>query len=132
MDANLNMLNNAEKRKKSLLELKKKYKNSNNKRQRDESGIIDNNEEIVNEITVENIVEKYTKETLDKEKAQSNEINLQNLAPKKPNWDLKRDLEKKLEKLEKKTQICINEIIRERLKQTGDISNIPKAVEEMR
>jgi len=36
MDANLNMLNNAEKRKKSLLELRKKYKNYNNKRQRNE------------------------------------------------------------------------------------------------
>ena len=34
-----------------------------------------------------------------------------NLAPKKPNWDLKRDVEKKLAKLEKKTQSSIAELI---------------------
>ncbi|ORX85332.1 hypothetical protein BCR32DRAFT_265728 [Anaeromyces robustus] len=133
MDPNLNMLNNAEKRKNNLLELRRKYKNNNNKRQRNESVILDeNNEEVLDEVTVESVVEKYTKETLEKEKSQSNEINLQNLAPKKPNWDLKRDLEKRLEKLEKKTQICINEIIRERLKNSGDISSMPTTVEEMR
>ncbi|CAB5188550.1 unnamed protein product [Rhizophagus irregularis] len=38
-----------------------------------------------------------------------------NLAPKKPNWDLKRDVEKKLAKLEKKTQSSIAELIRIRL-----------------
>ncbi|CAG8845256.1 3349_t:CDS:2, partial [Racocetra persica] len=32
------------------------------------------------------------------------EVDLFNLAPKKPNWDLKRDVEKKLTKLERKTQ----------------------------
>lgn len=37
------------------------------------------------------------------------------MAPKKPNWDLKRDVEKKLEKLDRKTQRAIYEIIRKRL-----------------
>ena len=37
------------------------------------------------------------------------------MAPKKPNWDLKRDVEKKLEKLDRKTQRAIYEIIRQRL-----------------
>ena len=37
---------------------------------------------------------------------------LAKLAPKKPNWDLKRDLERKLEKLERKTQIAIGDLIR--------------------
>jgi len=32
---------------------------------------------------------------------------LLNLAPKKPTWDLKRDVEKKLEKLQRKTQQSI-------------------------
>jgi len=37
METNLNMLNNAEQRKKNLQELRNKYKNKlNNKRQRDE------------------------------------------------------------------------------------------------
>ncbi|CAG8497747.1 16960_t:CDS:2 [Funneliformis caledonium] len=38
-----------------------------------------------------------------------------NLAPKKPNWDLKRDVEKKLAKLDKITQASIAELIRIRL-----------------
>lgn len=38
------------------------------------------------------------------------------LAPRKPDWDLKRDASKKLERLEKRTQRAIAELIRERLK----------------
>ena len=34
-----------------------------------------------------------------------------NLAPKKPNWDLKRDVDKKLAKLEKRTKKAIIEIL---------------------
>ncbi|KAI5618290.1 coiled-coil domain-containing protein 12 [Silurus asotus] len=44
------------------------------------------------------------------------EVDLANLAPRKPDWDLKRDGAKKLEKLEKRTQKAIAELIRERLK----------------
>ncbi|MFS7993233.1 putative mRNA splicing factor Cwf18 [Helianthus anomalus] len=35
-----------------------------------------------------------------------------NIAPKNPNWDLRRDVEKKLDKLEKRTQKDIFQIIR--------------------
>lgn len=45
------------------------------------------------------------------------EIDLGNLAPRKPDWDLKRDVAKKLEKLERRTQRAIAELIRERLKE---------------
>uniref|UniRef100_T1ISS2 Coiled-coil domain-containing protein 12 n=1 Tax=Strigamia maritima TaxID=126957 RepID=T1ISS2_STRMM len=45
------------------------------------------------------------------------EVDLMNLAPRKPDWDLKRDVAKKLEKLEKRTQKAIAELIRDRLKQ---------------
>ena len=38
-----------------------------------------------------------------------------NIAPKKANWDLKRDVEKKLEKLNRRTQRAIVDIIRERM-----------------
>uniref|UniRef100_A0A672Z352 Coiled-coil domain containing 12 n=1 Tax=Sphaeramia orbicularis TaxID=375764 RepID=A0A672Z352_9TELE len=41
---------------------------------------------------------------------------LANLAPRKPDWDLKRDVAKKLEKLERRTQRAIAELIRDRLK----------------
>ncbi|GJQ68967.1 hypothetical protein Trydic_g6152 [Trypoxylus dichotomus] len=45
------------------------------------------------------------------------ELDISNLAPRKPDWDLKRDVAKKLEKLERRTQKAIAELIRERLKQ---------------
>ncbi|KAL6043368.1 ATP-dependent RNA helicase [Balamuthia mandrillaris] len=38
-----------------------------------------------------------------------------NLAPKKPNWDLKRDVEKKLDILEKRTQRALYEMLKEKL-----------------
>ncbi|MEQ2275897.1 Coiled-coil domain-containing protein 12 [Xenotaenia resolanae] len=40
------------------------------------------------------------------------EVDLANLAPRKPDWDLKRDVAKKLEKLERRTQRAIAELIR--------------------
>ena len=43
------------------------------------------------------------------------ELDFMNLAPRKPDWDLKRDIAKKLEKLERRTDRAIGEIIRERL-----------------
>jgi len=44
-------------------------------------------------------------------------LDLTNLAPRKPDWDLKRDVAKKLEKLERQTQRAIAELIRARLKE---------------
>uniref|UniRef100_A0A0A9VWF0 Coiled-coil domain-containing protein 12 n=1 Tax=Lygus hesperus TaxID=30085 RepID=A0A0A9VWF0_LYGHE len=44
------------------------------------------------------------------------ELDITTLAPRKPDWDLKRDIAKKLEKLEKRTQRAIAELIRDRLK----------------
>jgi coiled-coil domain-containing protein 12 len=49
------------------------------------------------------------------------------LAPKKPNWDLKRDVEKKLEKLDRRTQRAIYEIIRQRLEGDKD-ANLAEVV----
>ncbi|CAH8587303.1 unnamed protein product [Schistosoma rodhaini] len=47
------------------------------------------------------------------------EVNLSSLAPRKPDWDLKRGVEKKLRKLERRTQRAIAELIRERLLETS-------------
>ncbi|XP_061675324.1 coiled-coil domain-containing protein 12 isoform X2 [Syngnathoides biaculeatus] len=44
------------------------------------------------------------------------EVDLANLAPRKPDWDLKRDVAKKLEKLSRRTQRAIAELIRDRLR----------------
>lgn len=50
------------------------------------------------------------------------ELDITNLAPRKPDWDLKRDVAKKLEKLERRTQKAIAELIRDRLKQRQDLA----------
>uniref|UniRef100_A0A674AR47 Coiled-coil domain containing 12 n=1 Tax=Salmo trutta TaxID=8032 RepID=A0A674AR47_SALTR len=63
-------------------------------------------------------VEEKVKDQLDAAKPESviEEVDLANLAPRKPDWDLKRDVAKKLEKLERRTQKAIAELIRDRLK----------------
>jgi len=67
--------------------------------------------------TVELETKNITKEALEEaERMQKEEIDLFSLAPKRANWDLKRDVEKKLERLDKRTQRAIADIIRERLK----------------
>lgn len=48
------------------------------------------------------------------------DLDISSLAPRKPDWDLKRDVAKKLEKLERRTQKAIAELIWERLKQGTD------------
>ncbi|XP_056374726.1 coiled-coil domain-containing protein 12 [Hyla sarda] len=74
-------------------------------------------------------VEEKVKEQLEAAKPEPiiEEVDLTNLAPRKPDWDLKRDVAKKLEKLEKRTQRAIAELIRERLK--GQEENLAGAVE---
>ncbi|RLV89248.1 hypothetical protein DV515_00014988, partial [Chloebia gouldiae] len=59
-------------------------------------------------------VEETVKEQLEAAKPEPiiDEVDLANLAPRKPDWDLKRDVSKKLEKLEKRTQRAIAELIR--------------------
>jgi hypothetical protein len=44
------------------------------------------------------------------------------IAPKKPNWDLKRDISKKLEKLERRTQGAIVKLIKQKLAEVGIIN----------
>jgi len=45
------------------------------------------------------------------------EVDLFSLQPKRPNWDLKRDVEKKLERLKPKTDAAIARLVRDRLLQ---------------
>ncbi len=51
------------------------------------------------------------------------------LAPRKPNWDLKRDLDVKLAKLERRTDLAIAQIIRERLREAGNEEDRERALE---
>ena len=46
------------------------------------------------------------------------------IAPKKINWDLKRDIQPKLDKLQKRTQRAIVELLRERLEKEVDAADI--------
>lgn len=54
---------------------------------------------------------------------------LNTLAPRKPDWDLKRDIEKRMAKLERRTQRAIAELIRERLRGEENI-DLASAVNE--
>lgn len=54
---------------------------------------------------------------------------LNTLAPRKPDWDLKRDIEKRMAKLERRTQRAIAELIRERLRGEKNI-DLASAVNE--
>lgn len=55
------------------------------------------------------------------------DVDLTNLAPRKPDWDLKRDIAPKLLKLERRTQKAIAELIFERLKLTQDLAGAVQA-----
>ncbi|GAA5804475.1 mRNA splicing factor [Helicostylum pulchrum] len=78
--------------------------------------------------TIESETKNLTKEALAQAaEKQKEEVDLFNLAPKKPNWDLKRDVEKKMEKLDRKTQRAIYEIIRLRLEGDKD-ANLAEVV----
>ncbi|KAG9012081.1 hypothetical protein FRB94_011777 [Tulasnella sp. JGI-2019a] len=52
------------------------------------------------------------------EERRKQDLDLFNIAPKRPNWDLKRDMEKKLAKLERKTAEAIHALIRKRMAAT--------------
>ncbi|KPJ08877.1 Coiled-coil domain-containing protein 12 [Papilio machaon] len=64
------------------------------------------------------VVDNEVKDLLEagKEKVVLQDLDISSLAPRKPDWDLKRDVAKKLEKLERRTQKAIAELIWERLK----------------
>uniref|UniRef100_A0A1E1W961 Cwf18 pre-mRNA splicing factor n=1 Tax=Pectinophora gossypiella TaxID=13191 RepID=A0A1E1W961_PECGO len=64
-------------------------------------------------------VEEEVKDLLEagKEKVVLQDLDISSLAPRKPDWDLKRDVAKKLEKLERRTQKAIAELIWERLQE---------------
>ncbi|EGF78932.1 hypothetical protein BATDEDRAFT_90113 [Batrachochytrium dendrobatidis JAM81] len=79
--------------------------------------------------TVEGQAETIKHDALEAEEARNKELDLTNLAPKKPNWDLKRDLNKKLEKLDRKTKKAAANLVRQRLKASKDISMAADATE---
>lgn len=68
------------------------------------------------EDTVEKNVAGLAEQIIQEDKArQTQELDVFNIAPKRPNWDLKRETQEKLAKLERKTQEAIHILIRQRL-----------------
>ncbi|KIY43508.1 mRNA splicing factor [Fistulina hepatica ATCC 64428] len=61
---------------------------------------------------VEGMAEKIIAED---EERRAQELDVFNIAPKRVNWDLKRDMAKKVAKLDRKTQEAIHTLIRQRL-----------------
>ncbi|KAG8977468.1 hypothetical protein FRB90_008789 [Tulasnella sp. 427] len=68
------------------------------------------------EDTVENQVKGLAEKIIaEDEERRNQDLDLFNIAPKRPNWDLKRNLEKKLSRLERKTAESIHLLIRKRM-----------------
>lgn len=84
---------------------------------------------VLSEIGPENIGEQV-KDQLESAKAKIvlDQLDVTTLAPRKPDWDLKRDIAKKMEKLERQTQRAIAELIRDRLNEGNeDLASIVNA-----
>ncbi|KAI0273429.1 mRNA splicing factor [Gloeopeniophorella convolvens] len=68
------------------------------------------------EDTVEQNVRGLAEQIIAEDEAKrAQDLDLLNIAPKRPNWDLKREMERKVAKLERQTQQAIHTLIRQRL-----------------
>ncbi|CAL1705282.1 unnamed protein product [Somion occarium] len=94
-------------------------------------------DDVVMEDTVEKKVEGLAEKIIAEDaERRAQELDLFNIAPKRANWDLKRDMEKKLTKLDRQTQQAIHTLIRQRLAaekgQSDDIVGAMNAQETAR
>ncbi|KAI0283075.1 cwf18 pre-mRNA splicing factor-domain-containing protein [Russula aff. rugulosa BPL654] len=83
------------------------------------------------EDTLEHNVKGLAKRIIAEDEAKrAQDLDLLNIAPKRPNWDLKREMEKKVAKLERHTQQAIHTLIRQRLAaQKGQVEDIVGAMQ---
>ncbi|TFK54696.1 mRNA splicing factor [Heliocybe sulcata] len=86
--------------------------------------------------TVEKAVEGLADQIIaEDEERRGQDLDLFNIAPKRPNWDLKREMEKKMAKLERQTQRAIHTLIRQRLAaqkgQSDDLVGAMRAQEDV-
>ncbi|EMD38065.1 hypothetical protein CERSUDRAFT_113210 [Gelatoporia subvermispora B] len=73
-------------------------------------------EDVEMQDTVEKKVEGLAEQIIAEDaQRRAQDLDLFNIAPKRPNWDLKREMDKKLAKLERRTQEAIHTLIRQRL-----------------
>ncbi|KAH9001106.1 mRNA splicing factor [Lactarius akahatsu] len=83
------------------------------------------------EDTIEHNVKGLAEQIIAQDEAKrAQELDLLNIAPKRPNWDLKREMEKKLARLERQTQQAIHTLIRQRLaEQKGQSDDLVGAMQ---
>ncbi|THH17114.1 hypothetical protein EW146_g3635 [Bondarzewia mesenterica] len=81
--------------------------------------------------TVERHVEGLAEQIItEDEERRAQDLDLFNIAPKRPNWDLKREMDKKLAKLDRQTQQAIHTLIRQRLAaQKGESDDLAGAIQ---
>lgn len=111
------------KRRERLKSLKRKFEESSKSNEKPSTTIAqqknvdaESNESDIPKRNAEDVVAIMEEELqVLKEPLEIEDIDITNLAPRKPDWDLKRDVSKKLDFLEKRTQRAIVELIRERL-----------------
>ncbi len=94
-----------------------------------------------NQETLEDRATQITEETTlqaEQEEKEDKPIDLFKLQPKKPNWDLKRDLAKKMEILNTRTENAIARLVRERIEgaqrkaqEIGDSEDVAMQGEEL-
>jgi len=87
------------------------------------------------EDTVEKNVDGLAEQIIvEDEQRKAEDLDLLNIAPKRINWDLKREMERKAAKLERHTQEAIYKLIRQRLAaqkgETDDLVGAMKAQED--
>ncbi|PWN47756.1 hypothetical protein IE53DRAFT_412820 [Violaceomyces palustris] len=76
------------------------------------------------EDTVEKVMEGVQERILaEDDSKRKEELDLTNIAPKRPNWDLKRDMEKRLQKLKRRDKEAILLLIRQRINSQQKASN---------
>ncbi|KAI9458267.1 mRNA splicing factor [Russula earlei] len=86
--------------------------------------------------TLEHNVKGLAEQIMTEDEAKrAQDLDLLNIAPKRPNWDLKREMEKKVAKLERQTQQAIHTLIRQRLAaqkgQSDDLVGAMQAAENV-
>ncbi|KAJ2613072.1 hypothetical protein H4S08_002400 [Coemansia sp. RSA 1365] len=57
------------------------------------------------------------------------ELDISAIAPKRANWDLKRDLQKRLDQLKPKNDAAVADIIRKRIQDSSNLEELHSAVE---
>ncbi|KAJ2855349.1 hypothetical protein GGI22_004168 [Coemansia erecta] len=81
--------------------------------------------------TVEGLVDGMVETTLAErqETMVNSELDITTVAPRRANWDLKRDLQQRLDKLRPRNDAAIADLIRKRIQESGDASDLAGAVE---